>query len=163
TGTAGATGATGTTGATGATGPTGAAGSAGQFFRNQNLSAVTPGGIIPLTTSGADNTPGAFTLNGDGTVTINIPGLYFVQGKTDVFNLIGTYSTALALNGAILPESITTFVSTEANTKFLINDSIVFLVTGNVISLVNNPNSGTTFSLSANSAATCSIVLVRIA
>ncbi|MDD4376098.1 MAG: hypothetical protein PHR25_04880 [Clostridia bacterium] len=40
--------------------------------------------ILPVTEVSSQNTPGAFTMNGDGTVTINTPGVYLITSRVQV-------------------------------------------------------------------------------
>jgi hypothetical protein len=105
-GTPGATGATGPAGTAGPPGGPGAQGPAGPpgptgpmgqppypgfepasatftsydrgYYVNGN---VNTGTIMPLRTQNYTNNPGAYTLNGDGTVTVNQTGEYLVTGK----------------------------------------------------------------------------------
>ncbi|MGE7790304.1 collagen-like triple helix repeat-containing protein [Lysinibacillus sp. NPDC096259] len=94
-GTTGATGATGTAGTTGATGATGTAGTTGAtgpvaftpvqgVFFGFDIGPFSNFTIIPVTFSNPTNTPGAFTINGDGSVTVNVSGIYLVISRLQV-------------------------------------------------------------------------------
>ena len=47
---------------------------------------VVNGKVMPLRVQNHTTNPGAFTLNGDGTVTINQSGVYLVSGKVQSYN-----------------------------------------------------------------------------
>ncbi|WP_257153050.1 collagen-like protein [Bacillus thuringiensis] len=94
TGPAGGGGPTGPTGATGPTGPTGVCTCPppvqGTFF-TFNTGPFTPGSVsagtvIPtqIPDPAPMNTPGAFTVNPDGSVTVNTPGIYSVTGTVNL-------------------------------------------------------------------------------
>ena len=94
TGATGPTGATGVTGADGATGATGATGVMppvvyGNFVTTTTGVVYSGGtmnaGVVMATPIAAPSTPaGAFTINGDGSVTVNQAGTYLVTGKVSV-------------------------------------------------------------------------------
>jgi hypothetical protein len=49
--------------------------------------------IVPVTFANPTNTPGAFTINADGSVTVNVPGLYLVISRLQVE--VGSSTAAL--------------------------------------------------------------------
>ena len=109
-GATGATGADGETGATGADGATGATGAtgvmpdlvAGTFvgFSNDTYSggAEDAGVILPVTIQTAPVVAGQFTVNPDGSVTVNEAGTYLVTGSTNTANST-TAQFAIQVNG----------------------------------------------------------------
>lgn len=151
TGAAGATGATGPAGATGATGAAGATGPTGAFttihgaFLTFNTGPFTPSGttatgtVIP--TGSADpppfNTPGAFTVNPDGSVTVNQAGIYEVQATVNLAaNQSGTFG--IQVNGTGTAVSfLNSFsgINTTTGTMELSRTSLLNLAAGDVVSI----------------------------
>ncbi|PEA86358.1 collagen-like repeat preface domain-containing protein [Bacillus thuringiensis] len=156
TGPTGATGATGPTGPTGPAGPAGATGATGAtgpllpvhgVFFTFNTGPFVPSGttatgtVIP--TQIADpppfNTPGAFTVNPDGSITVNIAGIYFADARVNLApGNAGTFAVQVNGGGAAVPflnafSNITTAADTASH--YVVQNNILNLAAGDVVSI----------------------------
>ena len=156
TGTDGIDGATGPTGATGNMGPPGAPGAAGptgvtgptgimpapvygNFVTTTTGTAYSGGtldtGIVMATPTPAPSTPaGAFTVNGDGSITVNQAGTYLVTGKVSV-TATNSESYAVQVNGTGGNVSFYNAFSTPAGGGTSSITTIMTLNIGDVVSV----------------------------
>ncbi|EOO23549.1 hypothetical protein IIU_06955, partial [Bacillus cereus VD133] len=152
TGVTGATGPTGATGVTGATGLTGVTGPTGVFlsvhgtFGNDTNAGPFPasgtdttGTVIPVEFASPPpiNTPGAFTLNPNGSVTVNIAGIYEISGSVVLApGFGGNFGIQINGTGIAVPfmNSFGNFGNTTGTTQLNLT-TILNVAAGDVISI----------------------------
>ncbi|MGO5076189.1 hypothetical protein ACTQ4K_20180, partial [Clostridium sporogenes] len=158
TGPTGLQGITGPTGLQGITGPTGPQGITGPqlltsaFFAGQPTGTVPTGGIISVGGLRSTTTPGAFTFNADGSVTINESGIYNLEYSALISQ--GSSNIGISVNGVVSPTLFTRYgqtLGTTGNDQLTQGFTQLTLNAGDVIAIVNQSTSPATLGAGGQS------------
>ncbi|MCQ6336222.1 collagen-like repeat preface domain-containing protein [Bacillus cereus] len=147
TGDTGPTGPTGDTGDTGPTGPTGPLLPVHGVFFTFNIGPFVPSGVMAtgtvIPTEIADpppfNTPGAFTVNPNGSITVNIAGIYFADARVNLApGNAASFGVQVNGGGTAVPflnafSNITTAADTASH--YVVQNNILNLAAGDVVSI----------------------------
>ncbi|WP_051287446.1 collagen-like triple helix repeat-containing protein [Paenibacillus taiwanensis] len=146
-GPAGPTGATGDIGPTGLTGPCATCTSVLGLFTYLAPGGVTTvipeNGIVPLASSSLNSPAGSFTLNGNGSVTVNVPGIYQIDARAQTED---SGAFCVFINGA-LPATFSGGAVSNGGGGTIIIPTYFNLQAGDVVSLVNCNTDGTANTL----------------
>ncbi|MGO5060151.1 hypothetical protein ACTQ4P_20625, partial [Clostridium sporogenes] len=152
TGPTGPQGITGPTGLQGITGPTGPQLLTSAFFAGQPTGTVPTGGIISVVAERSTTTPGAFTVNADGSVTINESGIYNLEYSALISQ--GSSNIGISVNGVVSPTLFTRYgqtLGTIGNDQLTQGFTQLTLNAGDVIAIVNQSTSPATLGAGGQS------------
>ncbi|PFT38516.1 hypothetical protein COK72_25895 [Bacillus thuringiensis] len=138
---------TGDTGDTGPTGPTGPLLPVHGVFFTFNIGPFVPSGVMAtgtvIPTEIADpppfNTPGAFTVNPNGSITVNIAGIYFADARVNLApGNAASFGVQVNGGGTAVPflnafSNITTAADTASH--YVVQNNILNLAAGDVVSI----------------------------